>query len=144
MSKSDFKYLIFILCLVMLVPVTLFSWNYSIYSKGIIEDRNLYRYLKDQYSISGSIQREDFGTIHRLNIGHISRTRNSDGVQYFKGIKDFIIIVEEEIYGYSVIDELEKFKEITICKLKVKYARGVFKLKNIRLYFLILRSFSRT
>lgn len=132
MIKPKFKHFIIILCILILIPIIQIIWSYNLYSKSIIKDPYLYKYIKEQYVIKGSIEPKDVEDIYRLNIDPKFDKMNLEGLQYFKGLKSLMIMDGSKIEDYTPLKELKSLENMTIYHCDLDKLEELGKMESVR------------
>ena len=132
MIKPRFKHFIILLCVLVLIPIIQIAWSYNLYSKSIIKDPYLYKYIKEQYVIKGSIEPKDVEGIYRLNIDPKLRKMNLEGLQYFTGLKSLMIMEGRRIEDYTPLKELKNLENMTIYHCDLDKLEELGKMESVR------------
>lgn len=132
MVKPRFKHFIILLCLLLILSIAQIAWSYNLYSKSIIKDVNLYKYLKEQYVIKGSIEPKDVEGIYRLYMDYKGGIRSLDGIQYFKGLKHLTIMQGNNIEDHTLLKELPSLESLTIWECDLDKLERIGHMKSIK------------
>lgn len=132
MIKPNDEHFAFVLCLLLLIFVIQISWSYKQYSDSIIKDRNFYRYLKKEYNIKGSIEPDDVDSIYSLNIDCNRNISNLEGIQYFKELKDLMVMEGNKIEDYSALKELSNLEDMSIWRCNIDKIEEIGTMESLK------------
>jgi len=135
--KSRSRWRMYKIVATTLLLVVVLVLDYNMYTNSIIKDRSFNRYIRNEFGIKGSIEKEDLKDIEELFLNSRYNITSLEGIENFKNLRRLYLSDSSSIRDFEPLGDLNNLKQLIIWYMDIDKLDEIKKMNSLEEFELV-------